>query len=41
MTDGNERVRPLIAAAEMGYGHLRAARTLADALGVHVTHVDR
>jgi hypothetical protein len=41
MTDEIERYRPLVAAVEMGYGHLRAARTLADALGVHVVHVDR
>ncbi len=32
---------PLVAAVEMGYGHLRAARALADALGTRVTLVDR
>ncbi len=32
---------PLIAAVEMGYGHLRAARSLADALATKVTLVDR
>ena len=41
MTDANERKRPLIAAVEMGYGHLRAARSLAGALGVQVVHADR
>ena len=25
--------KPLVAAVEMGYGHLRAARSLAEALG--------
>jgi hypothetical protein len=33
--------RPLVVAVEMGYGHLRAARPLADALGQKVVHVDR
>ncbi len=32
---------PFVAAVEMGYGHLRAARALADALGTQVTLVDR
>jgi hypothetical protein len=32
---------PLVVAVEMGYGHLRAARPLADALGQPVLHVDR
>jgi hypothetical protein len=32
---------PLVVAVEMGYGHLRAARALADALGRRVVHVDR
>jgi hypothetical protein len=31
---------PVIAAVEMGYGHLRAARPLADLLGTRITHVD-
>jgi hypothetical protein len=30
-----------VVAAEMGYGHLRAARPIADALGLPVLHVDR
>jgi hypothetical protein len=32
--------RPLVAAAEMGYGHLRAARSIAAALGDRVVRVD-
>ncbi len=32
---------PVIAAVEMGYGHLRAAQALADRLGTRVLHVDR
>jgi hypothetical protein len=32
---------PIIAAVEMGYGHLRAAKALADRLGTEVVHVDR
>lgn len=32
---------PLIAAAEMGYGHLRAARPLAERLNTELTFVDR
>jgi hypothetical protein len=32
---------PLVTSVEMGYGHLRAAHALADALGLHVVHVDR
>ena len=32
---------PLVAAVDMGYGHLRAARPLADALRQRVAHVDR
>lgn len=32
---------PLVAAVEMGYGHLRAARVLAEALGVEVALADR
>ena len=31
---------PLVAAVEMGYGHLRAAQALADAFGVEVTRAD-
>ena len=34
-------VKPLVVAVDMGYGHLRAARPIARALGVEVTHVDR
>ena len=33
--------RPLVVAVEMGYGHLRAARPLAMALGEAIVHVDR
>jgi hypothetical protein len=33
--------KPLVVAVEMGYGHLRAAVPLADALGVDVLHADR
>ncbi|HEX6864668.1 MAG TPA: hypothetical protein VF414_17690, partial [Thermoanaerobaculia bacterium] len=32
---------PVVAAVEMGYGHLRAARPLADLLGTRITHVDQ
>jgi hypothetical protein len=32
---------PIVVAVEMGYGHLRAARPLADALHQRVLHVDR
>ncbi|MES1244195.1 MAG: hypothetical protein ABUT39_21500 [Acidobacteriota bacterium] len=32
---------PIVAAVEMGYGHLRAAQALADSLGTEVVHVDR
>lgn len=32
---------PLVAALEMGYGHVRAAQALADAAGTEVVHVDR
>jgi uncharacterized protein DUF6938 len=35
------RPRPLVTAAEMGYGHLRAAHALAAALGITVSHADR
>ena len=34
-------VKPLVVAVDMGYGHLRAARPIARALGVEVTQVDR
>lgn len=33
--------KPLLVAVDMGYGHLRAARPLAEALGVELVHVDR
>ncbi|HEY0782778.1 MAG TPA: hypothetical protein VGE98_10005, partial [Thermoanaerobaculia bacterium] len=32
---------PLVASVEMGYGHLRAAHALADALATEVVHVDQ
>jgi hypothetical protein len=32
---------PLVAAVDMGYGHLRAAAPIAGALGLEITHVDR
>jgi hypothetical protein len=32
---------PVVASVEMGYGHLRAARPIAEALGSQVLHVDR
>jgi hypothetical protein len=35
------RVKPLVVAVDMGYGHLRAARPIARALGVGITQVDR
>ncbi len=35
------RTSPIIAAAEMGYGHLRAARPLAERLDTELTFVDR
>src|SRR5512137_543251 len=35
------RVKPLVVAVDMGYGHLRAARPVARALGVPVTLADR
>jgi len=38
---GLPQPRPLVTAAEMGYGHLRAAQALATALGVEVAHADR
>ncbi len=36
-----ERARPVVAAVEMGYGHLRAALPIAEALGVPLVHADR
>ena len=30
--------KPLLVAADMGYGHLRAAHSLADAIGTEVDH---
>ena len=33
--------KPLVVAVEMGYGHLRAAAPLAEALGTEVLHADR
>lgn len=33
--------KPLVVTAEMGYGHIRAARPIASALGVEVTMADR
>ncbi len=35
------RVKPLVAAVDMGYGHVRAARPIARALGTSVTLVDQ
>ncbi len=34
-------MRPLVVSIEMGYGHLRAARAVADLLGAPVHHADR
>jgi UDP-N-acetylglucosamine:LPS N-acetylglucosamine transferase len=34
-------VKPLVVAADMGYGHLRPAHAIADPLGVEVLHADR
>jgi len=36
-----ESTAPLVVAAEMGYGHLRAALPIAEALGVPLLHADR
>ncbi len=33
--------RPVVVSVEMGYGHLRAARPIAEALGGEILHVDR
>jgi hypothetical protein len=38
---GVRGVKPVVAAVDMGYGHLRAARPIARALGVPVTLADR
>lgn len=35
------RARPIVVSVEMGYGHLRAALPLAEALGTGLVHVDR
>jgi hypothetical protein len=35
------RVKPLVVAVDMGYGHLRAARPVARALGVPITLADQ
>lgn len=40
MTPSDEK-RPAVVAVEMGYGHLRAAAPLAEALGTEVLQVDR
>jgi hypothetical protein len=39
--DAATRVEPLVVAVEMGYGHVRAGRALADACGVPLLHADR
>jgi hypothetical protein len=39
--DPAAREKPVVVAVEMGYGHLRAATPLAEALGTEVLHVDR
>lgn len=41
MTHWRAQAAPLVVAAEMGYGHLRAALPLADALGVPLLLADR
>ncbi|HET9597983.1 MAG TPA: hypothetical protein VFP65_20515 [Anaeromyxobacteraceae bacterium] len=40
MTSHEIRPLPIVAAVEMGYGHVRPALSLADALGVEVVRVD-
>src|SRR5215831_19071262 len=35
------RPRPAVVSVEMGYGHLRAALPLAEALGTELVHADR
>jgi hypothetical protein len=37
----SRRVDPLVVAVEMGYGHVRAGRAIADACGVPMLHADR
>jgi hypothetical protein len=41
MSGARDREPPLVAAIEMGYGHLRAAQSIAAALGVPMLHADR
>jgi hypothetical protein len=41
MSPPQSRDRPVVVAVDMGYGHLRAATPLADALGGEVVQVDR
>ncbi|WP_242356455.1 hypothetical protein [Anaeromyxobacter sp. SG64] len=41
MTHPSSSPMPLVVAVEMGYGHMRAAMPLADALGTEVLQVDR
>ncbi|WP_243338021.1 hypothetical protein [Anaeromyxobacter soli] len=41
MTRASSSPMPLVVAVEMGYGHMRAAMPLADALGTEVLQVDR
>ncbi len=41
MTAAAPAPKPLVVAVDMGYGHLRAATPLADALGTEVAQVDR
>jgi hypothetical protein len=38
---GSDPARPVVVAADMGYGHLRAAAPIAEALGTDVLQVDR
>jgi hypothetical protein len=40
-TGESGRAQPVVVAVDMGYGHLRAAAPLADALGTEVVQVDR
>ena len=37
---GRGNTKPLLVAADMGYGHLRAAHSLADAIGTEVLRID-
>jgi len=39
-TPGHQGAKPLVVAVDMGYGHLRAARPIARALGVGISLVD-